>query len=118
MNATGRTSGFLISAALAALFGTAVGCADADEGAGDRPIEQDTEALSGSGRSLAPDTRFFIPTPNPGASRQFVDLIKTGALKDALRIAALATTPHAAWFTQGTPDEVRSAVRKTMKEAK
>ena len=78
------------------------------------------EALTAAApsRGLAPDTRFFIPAPNPGASRQFVDLVKNRSFKDALRIAALATTPQAVWFTDGTPAEVKNAVRKTMRDAK
>src|SRR6185369_1484042 len=52
------------------------------------------------------------------ASRQVFDLIKSRALKDALRVAAMATTPQAVWFTDGTPAEVRNAVRNTMREAR
>jgi len=116
-----------MSAALAALIGTAAGCVGGDD---DRPIESagdpaadgadvtTTAALSNGARGLAPDTRFFIPSPNPGASRQVFDLIKSRALKDALRVAAMATTPQAVWFTDGTPAEVRNAVRNTMREAR
>ena len=43
----------------------------ADRGGGD------PAALSRSGRGLTPDTQFFIPAPNAGASRQVVDLIKS-----------------------------------------
>ena len=79
-----------------------------------------TEAITAAApsRGLAPDTRFFIPAPNPGASRQVVDLVKSRSLKDALRIAAMATTPQAVWFTDGTPADVKNAVRKTMRDAK
>ena len=44
--------------------------------------------------------------------------LKSGSLKDALRIAAMEATPQAVWFVDGTPADVRSAVRKTMREAK
>ncbi len=109
--------GFWMRATLATLVGTAVGCVEASDG---DPTGDEPEALMGAApsRGLAPDTRFFIPAPDPGASRQFVDLVKKGSLKDALRIAALATTPQAVWFTDGTPAEVKNAVRKTMRDAK
>ena len=36
-------------------------------------------------RGLAPDTRFFIPAPNPGATRQFVDLVKAPVVQGRAR---------------------------------
>ena len=119
MNATQWKSGFWMRATLATLLGTGAACVDAgdDDGAIDTPTS-DRAARSPDAAGLTPNTQFFIPAPNAGASRQVVDLIKSRSLKDALRIAALATTPQAVWFTDGTPDEVSSAVRKTMREAK
>ena len=94
-------------AALATLLGTGAACVGAgDDDGGDRRGRRSRGAVA-SGRGLTPDTQFFIPAPNAGAARQVVDLIKNRSLKDALRIAALATTPQAVWFTDGTPDEVR-----------
>src|SRR6266498_1660210 len=124
MKAKQGTSGLLAGAALAALLGTGAGCMGAGDDdrssarAGDPSSDIVTEALSQGTRTLAADTHFFIPAPNPGASRQFLDLIKSRALKDALLIGAMEATPQAVWFTGGTADAVRSAVRKTMQQAK
>ena len=87
MKATEWTKSKLLAcAALATLLGTAARCADT----GDDDAAA-TAALSPAARGLAPDAQFFIPAPNAGAERQFFDLIKIRALKDALRIAALET---------------------------
>ena len=71
--------------------------------------------------SLATDpllTRdFFVPKPNPAAVKQVVDLVRARKLADAARIASLATTPQAVWFSSGTPSEVTTSVGKTMAEA-
>ena len=66
---------------------------------------------------LEPRTRFFIPPPNPGAVQQIVDLAKERKLIDAARITAMEATPHAVWFTDGSPSDVKAAVRKTVKAA-
>ena len=68
-------------------------------------------------RVLDPRTRFFIPAPNPGAVQQIVDLAKGRKLVDAARITAMEATPHAVWFTDGSPADVKAAVRKTVKAA-
>src|SRR5450432_3640906 len=60
---------------------------------------------------------FFAPPPKPAVVKQVVDLIRTHQLGDAVRIATLATTPQAVWFTTGTPSEVAKSVQKTMAEA-
>ena len=118
MNATHWKSGLCTRAALAALLATGAACVDAGDDNGAIEATSDRAERAQTGRGLTPNTQFFIPAPNAGASRQVVDLIKSRSLKDALRIAALETTPQAVWFADGTPDDVRSAVRKTMREAK
>ena len=69
-------------------------------------------------RTLDPATRFFVPPPNPGAVKQIASLIKGRSLIDAARMTAMVATPKAVWFTGGTPDDVKAAVRKTMQQAK
>jgi endoglucanase len=63
-------------------------------------------------------SRFFIPQPNSAAVDQFKALLRQHDFKHALQLAELATTPQAAWFSDGSPDDVKKAVRKTMTEAR
>ena len=71
----------------------------------------------GSGRALAPSTRFFVPAPDQGAVQQAVDLLRARDLRGALRLAVMVAQGHAVWFTSGTPKDVEKAVKKTMAEA-
>jgi len=109
-----------VAAAVAAM---AIGCGDITpetdpQGGGDPSVETRTEAITSTpSGTLAPNTRFFIPPPNPGAVQQIVDLAKGKKLLDAARITAMEATPHAVWFTDGTPNDVKAAVRKTVKSA-
>jgi endoglucanase len=59
----------------------------------------------------------YAPPPSNGSLAQVHELWKARDYGDALRLLALATTPHAAWFTTGTPEEARKSVQKTMREA-
>jgi endoglucanase len=111
-----------LAAATAAV--AAIGCGDitpetGPQGGGDPSADETRQSAitSAPSRTLAPDTRFFIPPPNPGAVQQIVDLVKARKLVDAARITAMEATPHAVWFTDGTPTEVKAAVRKTVKSA-
>lgn len=70
-----------------------------------------------SGRELSPTTRFFVPTPDKGALRQIVSLVKTRHINDAYLIGQMIATPQAVWFTSGTPAEVKKAVQKTVFQA-
>ena len=80
-------------------------------------METKPSAVATPSGALEPRTRFFIPPPNPGAVQQIVDLAKERKLIDAARITAMEATPHAVWFTDGSPSDVRAAVRKTVKAA-
>ena len=115
--------------ASAAAAVVAIGCGDlttdtAPGGASDPSVEtkasevetKPSEVATPSG-VLEPRTRFFIPPPNPGAVQQIVDLAKGGKLIDAARLTAMEATPHAVWFTDGSPSDVKAAVRKTVKAA-
>jgi endoglucanase len=107
----------------------AIGCGDlttdtAPGGAGDPSVETKAAAVETKAAAVAtpsgglePHTRFFIPPPNPGAVQQIVDLAKGGKLIDAARVTAMEATPHAVWFTDGSPSDVKAAVRKTVKAA-
>jgi endoglucanase len=109
--------------ASAAAAVAAIGCGDlttetASGGAGDPSVETTAAAITAAPSGvLDPHTRFFIPPPNPGAVQQIVDLAKGRRLVDAARITAMEATPHAVWFTDGSPADVQAAVRKTVKAA-
>ena len=68
-------------------------------------------------KTLAPNTRFFIPPPDQGAVAQATSLIKSGQVKNALLIAAMEVAPRAVWITGGTPAQVRTSVKKTLSQA-
>jgi endoglucanase len=59
----------------------------------------------------------YAPPPSNGSLDQVRDLWRARSYADALKLLALVTEPHAAWFVTGTPDEVRKAVRQTMTTA-
>lgn len=69
---------------------------------------------SGSGRALAPGTRFYVPPPAPGAFTQELALLKSGQIQNARLLAEMTATPQAVWFTGGTPAAVEQQVRETM----
>ena len=66
---------------------------------------------------LDPDTRFYVPAPNHGAVEQIADLTSNGNKADAKLIKIMINTPHAVWFTQGTPKTVMQDVRNTVQRA-
>lgn len=74
-------------------------------------------ASAKSPTSLDPDTQFYIPKPNHGAIEQIADLTSSGNKEDANLIKTMIQTPHAIWFTQGTPKTVMQDVRNTVQRA-
>ncbi len=68
-------------------------------------------------RTLAPNTRFMIRTPDSSAVKQITGEFKAGDLLDTLRLGLMEATPQAVWFTSGTPADVKAAVKKTMQQA-
>jgi endoglucanase len=93
-----------------------VACAD------DRPLEPTlTEPIAAatavSAAVKTAPSKFFVPSPDPGAVSQIVSLARQRHLEQALDLVALEATPRAVWFTSGTPDEVRRSVRQTMDQA-
>jgi endoglucanase len=63
------------------------------------------------------ETRFFAPAPRLEALQQIAALRKARDFRSAFQVAALVSTPSAAWFTGGSPEEVEDAVRQTMTAA-
>lgn len=73
-----------------------------------------------SARSLAgldSGTQFYVPKANHGALEQIADLTASGNKADANLIKKLVATPHAIWFTGGTPKTVMQDVRNTILRA-
>jgi len=67
--------------------------------------------------SLDPNTRFYVPKVNNGATNQIANLISSGNKADANLIRKMIETPQAVWFTQGTPQTVMQGVRNTVRNA-
>jgi endoglucanase len=68
-------------------------------------------------RTLAPNTKFTIRTPDSDAVKQITGEFRSGDLLDTLRLGLMEAIPQAFWFTSGTPAQVQAAVHKTMTEA-
>jgi endoglucanase len=101
-------------------LGLMAGCGQFDEDTANES-EQATpagEALRATpSRTLSADTRFFVPPASAGSRDQMKALKKAKKSGDAALIAAMEETPRAVWFTDGTPAEVKAAVKKTMEAA-
>lgn len=74
-------------------------------------------ALSHDGSGLDPDTEFYVPKVNQGATRQIARLTSLGRRPDARLIRKMTQTPQAVWFTEGTPKRVQQAVKNTVQRA-
>lgn len=66
----------------------------------------------------ARETRFYVPEPRPGAVEQIAALRAAHRNRAAKLIEKLTETPQAAWFTAGTPEDVRAQVRHTVRRAR
>ena len=73
-----------------------------------------TPALAGD---IAPETEFAVARPNHDAIRQIAELRSSGRHAEADLIKAMITTPHAEWYTQGTPKSVMQDVRNDVNRA-
>jgi endoglucanase len=74
-----------------------------------------------TGRTLSPETRFFVPRPAQGSIQQIGQLARKGDIRDALLLTEMETTAQAVWFTgsaqagiQQTPAQVEHQVQQTM----
>jgi len=93
----------------------ALGCAgevDSEPGA------QGAAGILREALTLNENSKFYVPPPNSAALDQIVTLIQKDKIADATRIAAMVTTPQAVWFSDGTPTQVKKAVKKTTTSAK
>lgn len=66
---------------------------------------------------LDPNTQFYVPKVNKGATEQIADLTSSGNKADARLIKQMVQTPQAVWFTKGTPKTVMQDVRNTVSRA-
>ncbi len=71
----------------------------------------------GIGWGMDPDTRFYVPDPNRGATEQIRALMKAGGSADASLVSRMIHSPQAVWFTQGTPRTVLQDVRSVVADA-
>ena len=75
-------------------------------------------SASPAGRTLAPNTQFYVDNSNE-AYDQALALLKAGRIKDAAALANLASWSVGQWFTGGTSSaQVRSDAAALMKKAK
>ena len=74
-------------------------------------------ASAESPANLDPQTQFYAPKPNRSAIEQIADLTSSGDIAYAELIKKMIGTPQAVWFTKGTPQSVRLAVRNTVQRA-
>jgi endoglucanase len=68
------------------------------------------------GRQLAANTRFYVDPGGEAAHQAVTDLLHRD-LTGALAMAALASWPEAAWFTKGTPTQVKAQVAQLVRRA-
>src|SRR5947209_596704 len=70
-----------------------------------------------SSLTLDPNTQFYAPRPDHGATLQIAHLTSSGRRADADLIRAMVNTPQAVWFTTGDARSVEQDVRQTVTEA-
>ena len=63
-------------------------------------------------KTLAPNTRFFVPPPAPGSVQQAASLLEHFQLRNSLLIATTEATPQAVWLASGTPSATAASVTK------
>lgn len=118
-NAVGTTAGCGLKLCLGAgLSLLGLGCAVQTADSEPEPVGTTETAFHRWDRELRPDTRFYVPPPNPGAIRQILDLARDHDFVDAAGIGTMVKTPQAVWFTGGSPREVKRAVKRTMRRAR
>ncbi len=67
--------------------------------------------LTPAATAAVPDgTRFFVPTPNPGAVKQVSTLTTQGRKSDAAKIQSMIDTPTGVWVTTSSPEKAESEV--------
>lgn len=81
------------------------------------PLVGSTPATAASTSGLPANTQFFTPHTPDGAQSQIAQLTSSGDKADASLIQDEVRTPHAVWFTGGTPTQVQQQVRQVAQEA-
>ena len=76
-----------------------------------------TPAVASVADPLADTTRFYAPAPDPGAQQQAKQLRTYGQVPTARRLQAMAATPQAVWFSDGTPTTVSQRVAAVVSDA-
>ncbi|MFB0614810.1 glycoside hydrolase family 6 protein [Streptomyces sp. AGS-58] len=77
-----------------------------------------TQAQAAPTRAVVtPATKFYVDPHSKAATQALVDF-RNGDIEDATNMARVASWPQAAWFTGGTPDEVRVKVDKLVRRAR
>jgi endoglucanase len=71
----------------------------------------------GQSKTLAANTRFFVPVAPNGAVQQVGSLLLQGHPEDALLITVMETVPQAVWLTSGTPSQASATVASTLLQA-
>ncbi len=73
-------------------------------------------ATAANGRTLPANTEFYVDPTGDAAKQALTDLKKHDG-PGALAMAKLASWPEAQWFTDGTPAQVATSVRKLVRSA-
>lgn len=68
-------------------------------------------AVPAPGRTLPPDTRFYVPPPSQGAIQQVLQLWKSGDAADARLILRMESIPQAVWLTGETSAQAAEGSR-------
>jgi endoglucanase len=95
------------------------GCVSEGAGGG-APDENDPRAPAVRAAATCPAGErgdLFAPPPSDGSLAQVRDLWQAKDYANARKLLALVSTPHAAWFAGGSPEEVRQAVHQTTSKA-
>ncbi len=100
----------------AAVVGTALLPAGPALAAGTGPVAGLSAAAQVAAHHRDAD-RYYVPPPDRGALTQIATLLRRHQYADAMRIAAMVTTPQAVWLTGGTPAQVRDQARRTVRAA-
>jgi len=103
-----------VAVAGASMLGS--GCADDSSPERSSPVDVGSAINESPAARIAP-TRFFVPPAEAAAVKQISDLVRAKHFGDALKVAALETTPRAVWFGSGTPKDVERSVRQTIAAA-
>ncbi|MET9950072.1 glycoside hydrolase family 6 protein [Streptomyces sp. NPDC006339] len=118
-----RTAALAAAAAVCATWLAVTPTAGAEEPAAGEPGAGPLTAATrfyvdpdnGAARQAA--TRFYVD-PDNGAARQAAVDAAAGDTENAANMRALAGLPQAAWFTGGTPDEVRAEAAELVAAAR